>query len=452
LANVGADPDTEYFSDGITESLINSLAQLPRVRVKGRNSVFRYKGREMDAQAVGRELGVRAVLTGRVTQRGDWLVIGVELVDTRDNNQIWGEHFNRKLSDIVAVQQEISKEISEKLRLRLTGEEQKRLTKPSTQNTEAYQLYLKGRYHWNKRTADGLKKGIEYFSKAIEKDPRCASCYSGLADSYNALPGYSVVSPRDSFPQAKEAARQALMIDATLADAHTALAYALMYYDWNWPEAEREFKLAIELNPNYAFAHHWYAIYLQAMQHHDEAISEMKRALELDPLSLAINSAMSWVLSWAWRLDEAIEAGKNTVELDPSFVMGHVRLGRAYEYKQMYEEAVHELQKAVALTGRDSPMRLSQLAHVYGASGQRAEALELLNELNHLSTQNYVPAEHIAWVYTGLGDKDLAFVWWEKAYQERALKMPHLQSDPGFNDLRSDPRFAELVRRVGLPP
>jgi tetratricopeptide (TPR) repeat protein len=401
---------------------------------------------------VGRQLQVSAMVTGRISQRGDSLSIQVDLVDAADGSQLWGEQYSRKITDIVVVQEEIATEISNSLRPELTPEEQTRLTHGYTENSEAYQLYLKGRYHWNKRTAEGLKKGIEYFREAIESDPQCAPCYAGLADSYNMLSGYRLASPKDSFPQAKEAARRALKIDGALADAHTALAYALMYYDWNWPEAEREFKQAIELNPNYAFAHKWYAIYLQAMQRHDEAISEMKRALELDPLSLIINSDMSWVFGWAGRYDEAIEAGKNTVELDPSFVMGHVRLGGAYERKQMYQKAVHQLQKAVDLTGRKSPMQLSQLAHVYGASGQRAEALELLNELSQLSTQSYVPAEDVAWVYTGLGDKDLAFVWWQKAYEERALEMVHLHSDPGLNDLHSDPRFAELVRRVGLPP
>jgi serine/threonine protein kinase/Tfp pilus assembly protein PilF len=450
LVNVGADPDTEFLSDGITESLINSLSQLPELRVKSRNSVFRYKGREMDVQAVGRELGVRVVLTGRVTQQGDGLLIGVELVDARDNNQIWGEHYNRKLSDIIAVQQEISKEISEKLRLRLTGEEQKRLTKLSTENTEAYQLYLKGRYHWNKRTAEGLRKGIEYFERAVETDPQYALAYAGLADSYNMVPGYDLAPRRESFPRAKEAARRALQIDDTLAEAHTALAYVLMYYDWNWPEAEREFKLAIKLNPRYAFAHHWYALYLQqALQQHYAAIVEMKRALELDPLSLIINASMSWVFCWAGRHDEAIESALKVLELDPNFVIAHVRLGLAYERKLLFEEAIRELQKAVALTER-SPVRLAQLAHAYALAGKRGQAQLLLDEIKELSKQRYVSPYDIAMVYAGLGQKDQAFGWLQKAYEERRLAT--LQVDPGFDNLRADPRFTDLLRRGGFPP
>lgn len=446
-----ADATSEYVSDGITESLINNLSRLPQLRVVARTTAFRYKGQERNPQEIGRHLKVGAVLTGRVLQRGDSLNVQAELMNVSDGSQLWGEQYERRFTELLALQEEIAREISDKLRLRLTGEQQKELTKRYTENAEAYQLYLKGRFHWNKRTTEGLNKGIEYFKQAIVRDSDFALCYAGLADSYNMLPGYSLASPKDSFPQAKEAARTALKIDNTLADAHTALAFALMHHDWNWPEAEREFKLAIELNPNYAFAHQWYAIYLQSMLRQNEAIAEIKQALELEPLSLAINTAVSWVFCWAGRYDEAIATAQTAVELDPSFAMGHVRLALAYEQKQLYEKAIHEAKIAVTLSGRSS-VRLSELAHIYGASGQSGKAKELINELKQLSTQRYVPAQDFAWVYTGLGDREPAFAWWQKAYEERCMRLAFLQGDPGFNAIRSDPRFAELVRRVGLPP
>jgi len=448
---VDGDATSEYVSDGITESLINNLSRLPQLRVVARTTAFRYKGQERNPQEIGRHLKVGAVLTGRVLQRGDSLNVQAELMNVSDGSQLWGEQYQRQFTELLALQEEIAREIFETLRLRLTGEQHKQLTKRYTENTEAYQLYLKGRFHWNKRTAEGLNKGIEYFKQAIVRDSDFALCYAGLADSYNMLPGYSLASPKDSFPQAKEAARTALKIDNTLADAHTALAFALMHYDWNWSEAEREFKLAIELNPKYAFAHHWYAIYLQSMQRREEAIAEIKQALELEPLSLAITTAVSWVFCWAGRYDEAIAAAQTAVDLDPSFAMGHVRLALAYEQKQLYKKAIHEAQIAVTLSGR-SPVRLSELAHIYGASGQRGRAKELINELKQLSTRRYVPPQDFAWVYTGLGDREPAFAWWQKAYEARDMRLAFLQGDPGFNAIRSDPRFAELVRRVGLPP
>jgi TolB-like protein/DNA-binding winged helix-turn-helix (wHTH) protein/Flp pilus assembly protein TadD len=451
FTNAGGDAASEYLSDGITESLINNFSRLRQLRVVARATAFRHKGQERNPQEIGRHLKVGAVLMGRILQRGDSLNVQAELVDVSDGSQLWGAQFQRQLTDLLVLQEEIAREISEKLRLQLTGEQQKRLTRRYTESAEAYQLYLKGRYHWNKRTTEGLNKGIEYFKQAIGRDSNFALCYAGLADSYNMLPGYGLASPKDSFPQAKEAARTALKIDISLADAHTALAFALMHYDWNWPQAEREFKLAIELNPSYAFAHQWYAIYLQSMQRRNEAIAEIKQALELEPLSLAINTGVSWVFCWAGRYDEAIDAAKTAVELDPSFAMGHVRLALAYEQKQLYEKAIHEAQIAVTLSNGNS-VRLSELAHIYGASGQRGKAKELINELTQRSSQRYVPAQDFAWVYTGLGDREPAFAWWQKAYEERGMRLAFLQGDPGFNAIRSDPRFAELVRRVGLPP
>ncbi len=290
--NQNHDPDTEYLSDGLTESIINSLTQLPNLKVIARSSVFHYKGKETDPMAVGKELGVRAVLTGRIMQRGDSLKISVELVDVRDNKQLWGEQYERKVSDLLSVQREIAKEISSNLRLKLSGAEQTRVTKHYTENAEAYQLYLKGRYFWNKRTGEALKKSIEYFNQAIEKDPSYALAYAGLADAYVLLSPYSAGSPQESYPKAKAAAKRSLELDETLAEAHSSLAQALVLYDWNLPESNREFQRAIELNPNYATAHHWYGYgNLVTMERFDEAIAEMKRAQELDPLSLIINAS-----------------------------------------------------------------------------------------------------------------------------------------------------------------
>jgi tetratricopeptide (TPR) repeat protein len=349
------------------------------------------------------------------------------------------------------VQEEIAKQISSKLRLRLTGDEQERLTKRYTQNSDAYRLYLKGRYHWNRRTADGLKKGIEYFQRAVETDPQYALAYAGLADSYNALPGYGLAPPKESFPRAKEAASRALKIDDTLAEAHTARAYTLMVYDWQWSEAERELKLTIKLNLNYAFAHHWYALYLQWTQRHDAAIAEIRRALELDPLSLISNSTVSWIFCWAGRYDEAIESALKGLELDPSFAMGHVRLGYAYEQKGMFEEAIREFQQAVALTERTAAT-LAQLARTYALAGKRSQARVLLDEAKDPPKHRYGSPYGIAAAYAGLGEIDQAFAWLQKAYEERAPAMAWLQADPRLANLRSDPRFPELLRRVGFPP
>lgn len=453
LENASADPDAEYLSDGITESIINNLAQLPKLRVMARSTVFRYKGQDVDPRRVGSALGVRAVLTGRVLQRGDTLIIGTELVDVVDGSHLWGRQYNRKLADIFTVQDEIAKEISETLRPRLTGEERRRLTRRHTENAQAYQLYLKGRYHWNKRTEKGFQKAIEHFQQALDQDPNYALAYAGLADCYLLLGigFYGVLPPREAMPKAKGAARKALEIDDTLAEAHTSLAHAIMNFDWDWSGAEREYMRGIELNPNYPTAHQFYAVYLMQMARFDEAVLEQRRAQDLDPLSLSINASLGLLSLYARQHDQAIDQFRKTLEMDHNFPLAHLGLGEAYEQKGMYDEAVAEFQAAIALSG-GSPVMVAALGHAYAISDRRGEAQKVLDELKELSKRRYVAPFDVAMVYAGLGEKDQAFEWLQRAYEERDDWLTFLKVEPRADTLRSDPRFQDLLQRVGLAP
>jgi eukaryotic-like serine/threonine-protein kinase len=452
--NESGDPNMEYLSDGITESLISSLSQLPSLRVMARSTVFRYKGKDVDPQKVGHDLSVQAAVTGRVQQRGDTLIIGAEMVDVEKGTQLWGGQYSRKLADIFSIQEEISREISEKLRLRLTGEEQKRLTRRYTENAEAYQAYLKGRYHWNKRTEEAFKKGLEYFQQAIEQDPSYALAYAGLADSYNLLGLYVYhgLPPREAYPRAKAAAVQALKIDDTLAEPHASLAWARFRFDWDWPGAEREFKRAIELNARYPTAHHWYAYYLASMGRLDQTRAAIQRAQELDPLSLIINATVGQEFYYAREYDLAIERLLKTLEIDSNFAHAHRLLGEAYRKKGMFEEAIAEIQKAVTLSAGSGVYYLAQLGNAYALSGKRGEALRILDELRKLSQHKYVSPTDFAIVYIGLGEKDQAFAWLERAYEERSGFLTELMVEPMFDSLRSDPRFQELLHRMKLAP
>ncbi len=450
LFNVSADKNTEYFSDGITESIINNLSQLPRLRVMARSTVFRYRGEEVDPQEVGRELGVRAVMTGRVLHLDDNLIIKAELVDANDGAHLWGEQYNRKMVDAFSVQQEISREISEKLRFKLTGEEQKRLTRRSTENPQAYQFYLKGRYCWNKRTPEGFKKAIEHFEEAIEIDHLYAAAYAGLADSYNMLGTYSALAPREAFPRAKAAATRALEIDDTLAEAHTSLAYVENSYDWDWTGAEFEFKRAIELNPSYATAHYWYAItHLAAMGRLNDAKAELTQAKELDPLSLIIGTNLGWLSYFARQYDRAIEQYEKTIELDANFGVAYYKLGQAYERKGLPEEAIVQYRKALYLS-INSPGIMSALGHACAQAGKPEEARHVLDELKEMAKQRYVSPYFIAEVYRGLGELDQTFEWLEKAVADRSDWLVWIGVEPAFDDLRSDPRFVNLLQRIGL--
>jgi len=450
FANVGADPNTEYLSDGITESIINSLARLPNLEVMSRSSVFRYKRPDVDPVTAGRDLKVQAVLVGRVMHRGDQLSISAELVDTGSNRQIWGEQYNRKMTDILTIQEDISQEISGKLRVKLSGEDKKRLTRHTTENIEAYRLYLQGRFQWNKRTLEGMQSGIEFFQQAINKDPRYALAFAGLADAYSLLADYNVLPAKEVMPRAKIAAMKALEIDDTISEAHASLGWSKLTLDWDWPGAEKEFKRSLDLNPNYATAHQWYADYLIVMGRGEEARASVKRAHDLEPVSLPISVALAAASYYTHEFDQAIDQSRRAILMDPQFVGAHVVLGRADEQKGAYAEAVAELQRALQLSEGDSN-ELAALGHAYALSGNRGEAQKALADLLDRSTRTYVQPMWIAAIHTALGNKDEAFQWLRKALGDRSVWLIYLKADPIFDSLRADPRFVDVVRQVGLP-
>jgi serine/threonine protein kinase/tetratricopeptide (TPR) repeat protein len=448
--NTAGDPEHEYLSDGIAGSLINILATIPKLRVMARSTVFRYKGHNIDPQAIGRELNVRAVLTGRVMQSGGSLRIGAELVEVGTGTQLWGAQFDRKPGDIFVVQDEISNEISEKLRLQLTRKEKKRLTRHHTENAEAYQLYLKGRHHWNQWTEEGFYKAIEYFQQAVEKDPGYALAYTGVADSYVLLGWNSYLPPKEAFPKGKAAAMAALKLDPDLAEAHTPLAAVLWLHDWQWEEAQAEFKRSLELCPTYATANHWYADYVMTMGRHEEAMDRMKKTQDLDPLWLIINVAVGWAFYHARRYDEAIEQLRRTIDLDPNYPMTYWLLGLLLRKTGSYELAITEGEKGVKLSG-GSPLMRAALAHTFGAAGKTAEARQILDDLTKLAKQKYVASYIFAGIHIGLGENDRALEYLEKSYEEHSHWLIYLHIDPSMDGLRNNPRFQDLLRRVGLP-
>jgi TolB-like protein/DNA-binding winged helix-turn-helix (wHTH) protein/Flp pilus assembly protein TadD len=452
FVNASADPNSEYLSDGITENLINSLSQLPHLKVMSRDAAFRYKGKETDAETVGRDLGVRAVFKGRVTQRGDNLTISTELIDARDNSHIWGQQYSRKPSDIFGLQEEIAREMTAALRLRLTGEDEKRLARSYTSNAEAYQDYLRGRYFWQK-TGLGLYKGAEYFQQAIAKDPRYAQAYDGLADCYILLSAFGYSSPKEALPKAKEAVLKSLEIDGTLAEAHTSLARIKAEYDWDWSGAESEFQRAIELNPSYATAYQWYGGVLATMGRPEEAIANYKRALELDPLSPIINGVLGQALYYTRQYDQAIQQLQKTLELDPDLGLARAYLALAYLQKSMNEEAIAEFDKLLLIL-HGHAWALADLGYAYATAGRGPEAQRMLDQLNQLSRQNFVPADAMAHVYAGLGEKGKVFEWLEKGYERHSLGLGGvgLKVDPLWDPLRSDPRFVNLLHRMNLLP
>jgi serine/threonine-protein kinase len=447
------DAGSEYFSDGLTESMIKALSRLPELRVMAWSTVSRYKRQPIDPRQVGRELRVRAVLMGRIMQSTDQLLIKLELVDVRDGSQLWADNYTCKPSDVLDVETRISSEISERLLLRLTSEERKQLARRPTDNVDAYHAYLKGRYCWNKRTDEDVRKAIAYFTTAIEADPNYALAYVGLADSYLVLGGFGIatLAPKDAYPKAREAVDRALEIDDTLAEAHASLAYCLADYDWHWTAAEREFKRALELQPGYAVAHHWYGfLFLTAHGRLDEAIAEMERALELDPLSLPVGSNIGLVLYLARRYEEALAHFQRNLQMDRSFFYTHWQMALAYEQCGRYGDAIAGFQKAIALS-ETSTLPRALLARTYALAGKKSEVSALLNELNELSTQRYVSPYRIASVYAALGDRERAFKWLEHAYGGRDGWLIWLAVDPVFDSLRSDERLTDLLHRIGLP-
>jgi serine/threonine protein kinase/pimeloyl-ACP methyl ester carboxylesterase/tetratricopeptide (TPR) repeat protein len=449
LANASDDPNMEYLSDGITENIINALSALPKLRVMARSVVFRYKGQDVDPIQTGRSLGVRAVLTGRVLHVGEQLIVGAELVDVMDGSQLWGEHYNRQFADIFHVQEEIASEITLKLQLRLSGDQKKRLTKRYTDNIEAYQLYLQGRYHWNRRTSEGVKNGIIYFRQAIELDSNFALAYSGLADCYIMSGFYDYLPPAEAFPQAKAAALKALELDDELAEAHISLAAIRTFYEWDWLDAERDFKQGLKLNDKSVKGHHWYACSLTSQARLEEGFGEMKQAQGLEPLSLIINRDVGRHYYFLRQYDQTIEHCLKTLEMDPGFFLAHFYLIPAYEQKGMFDEAIKELQRAIELS-RGSAAMTALLGHVYGVSGQREKALKVLEELKERAEREYVPSFYFVLIYLGLDDRDEALKWLERAYQDRSTHLVWLKVDPIFDSLRTNPRFTELMRRMGM--
>jgi TolB-like protein/Tfp pilus assembly protein PilF len=450
FANAGADTNAEYLSDGITESLINDLSQLPHFRVTPRSSAFRYKGKEVDARTAANELHVRAIVTGRVSRHGDSIVVDAELVDGSSDSQIWGVQYTRKIGDMLLLQDEISQEISEKLRVRLTGEEKKRLAKRYTENAEAYELYLKGRYYWNKRTPEGLNKAVEYFQEATVKDPSYALAHAGLGDSYNLMSYYDVNAPRVTLPKAEAEVKKALELDPDLAEAHASFGRILGMYDHDWAGAEAEMRRALELNPNYVTGHQWYSMGLAYSGRMDEAKAEMRQAVEADPLSLIANDAEALIFFYAREYDRALEQYKSTLEMDANFLPSHREIGMVYEVRGEYKQAIAEFQRAHQLAPGDLHV-LGWLGQAYARDGNRAEAQKLLDELQKRARSGYAPAYSFAAIYAGLGDNDQAFAWLGKACDERDEWVVKLKVDPLFDSLRADSRFQNVLRCIGYP-
>jgi TolB-like protein/Tfp pilus assembly protein PilF len=447
--NESGNPDVEYLSDGMTETLISSLSQLPNLSVKARSSVFRYKGKETNAQTIGRELNVQAILNGRFIQRGDQLTLTAELVDTANENVLWSQQYSRKQSDLVALQSEIARDVASKLKSKLSGEDAAKVEKKYTEDAEAYQLYLKGKFYWNKRTGASLKQAGDFYQQAIEKDPNYALAYSGLAETYVLFSSYDVAPAVDSMPQAKAAAQRALAIDDSLAEAHTALAFYLSNYEWDRTGSENEYRRAIELSPNYATAHHWLGSDLSNLKRFDESIAEMKRAEELDPLSPIIGTNLGDMLVLARRYDEAIAQFKRVLLRNPNFEYGHLALSRAYGSKEMYPEAIAEARRALELNYGSSTKGYLGLWLV--RSGKREEALKLLNDLKEEAKQNYVQGDTIALIYLGLGDKAEALNWLEKHMATRAETANAYGVSPQLDELRDEPRFKAMLKKMNLP-
>ncbi len=450
LESLSADASQDYFADGMTDELIADLGQISALRVISRTSVMPYKRARKSLPQIARELNVDAVVEGTVLRSGDRVRITAQLIQATADKHLWAGSYEGDLRDTLALQNTVARSIAEQIRISLSPQEQAVLKSAKVVNPEAYEAYLKGRYFWNKRTGDSLKTAVDYFNQAIAKDPNYAQAYTGLADAYALLGDwqYAVLTPKEAFPKAKAAAIKALELDSTLSEAHNSLAFCFDAFDWDFESAGKEFLRAIELNPGYATAHHWYAWHLSLMGRYDEAIAEMRKAKNLDPLSLIINSDLAELLVIAHFYEESISQSRKTIEMDPNFALAHNQLAQAYLQKHMYDEAVAELQKAVELS-RGSPTCIANLARAYAASGKTSEAAKLLSDLKKTSSRSYSAASEIAVIYAALGDKDEAMNWLEKGFQQRFN--PGVLSRPGFDPLRSDPRFQDLLSRIGLP-
>jgi len=449
FVNESGNAEFEYLSDGMTETLINSLSQLANLSVKARSTVFHYKGKDPSPQQVGSELSVQGVLNGHFIQRGDQLTLSLELVDARTGDQIWGEQYNRKTTDLVSLQSEIARDVSSKLKTKLSGADAAKVEKNYTTNVEAYQLYLKGKFYWNKRTGEALKQAVQFYQQAIEKDPNYALAYSGLAETYVLFSSYDVAPATDSMPQAKAAALRALEIDEQLAEAHTALGFYLSNYEWDRDASEKEYRRAIELKPNYATAHHWLGSDLSNVKRFDDSLVELRRAEELDPLSRIIGTNVGDTLVHARRYDEAIAQYKRVLVLDPNFAYVHRALGWAYGSKGMYDEAIAETRTAMGL--REGSSGKGYLGLWLAKSGRRDEALKLLNEIKQESARTYVQGYTLALIYIGLGDKEEALNYLEKHMLSHAETASTYATAPELDSLRSEPRFKAMLKRMNLP-
>jgi TolB-like protein/DNA-binding winged helix-turn-helix (wHTH) protein/Flp pilus assembly protein TadD len=449
LESLSSDASQDYFADGMTDELISDLGQISALRVISRTSVMGYKRARKPLPQIARELDVDAVVEGTVLRSGDQVRITAQLIEASSDKHLWSQSYEGQLRDTLALQNQVAQAIADQIRINLNSQERAALKNVRIVNPQAYESYLKGRYFWNKRTAEGLKVALAYFNQAIGEDPKYAQSYSGLADTYALLGDwqYAVMTPKEALPKAKAAAIKALELDSSLGEAHNSLAFCLDGFDWDFPSAGKEFQRALELNPGYATAHHWYAWHLSLLGRYDEAIAEMRKAENLDPLSLIINADLAEILLLAHSYDESIRQSRKTIEMDPNFALAHNQLGQAYLQKQMHDEAITELEKAVQLSA-GSPTCLANLARAYAASGRMSEAAKLLSDLKKRSSPGYSHASEIAVIYAALSDKNQAMAWLEKGYEERFN--PGVLLRPGFDPLRSEPRFQELVGRIGL--
>src|SRR5215470_7684313 len=450
LDNFSGDVSQDYFADGMTDELITDLAQISALRVISRTSVMGYKHARKPLPEIARELNVDAVVEGSVQRFGDQVRITAQLIQAPADRHLWAQSYEGNLRDTLTLQKQVARAIAEQVRVELTPQEQAVLKKAPVVNPEAYNSYLKGRYFWNKRTADALKAALAYFNQAVEEDPNYAQAYSGLADTYALLGDwqYAVMPPKEALPKAKAAAMKALELDAAQGEAHNSLAFVLDGFDWDLDSGGKEFRRAIELNPGYATAHHWYAWHLSLLGRYDDAIVEMRRAEELDPLSLIINADLAEILVLAHSYDESIQQSRKTIEMDANFALAHNQLAQAYLGKHMYDEAVAELRKAVQLS-EGGPTCIANLARAYAASGKKSEALKLLSDLKKRSMPSHSNSSEIAMIYASLGDADQALNWLKKGYEDRFN--PGVLLRPGFDPLRSDSRFQDLLHRIGLP-
>lgn len=452
LENLSHDPEQEYFADGMTDALITDLAKIHSLRVISRNSIMQYKGKRKSLPQIARELNVDAIVEGTVVRSGDRVRITAQLIEASQDRHLWAEAYEGDFRDILGLQDQVAKAIAGGVRVKLTPQEEMHLTNVRRVDPQVQDAYLTGRYYWNRRTTEAVRKSCDYFQLAIDKDPTYAVAYAGLADCYNVLGYYIYQAPSETFALGKEAAQKALQLDDSLAEAHTSLAYDKHYYDFDWAGAEREYKRAIELNPNYATAHHWYSLYLSEVGRFKEAKSEVRRALELDPLSPIISNTIAAVYFRNREYDQAIEQLHRLLEADPNFVVAHELLGQLYTQKQMYDAAITEFQKALTLDPVDSSRILLETGEAQALAGRKAEANKVLQEVKNISKQKYVPAYLVAQFYACTGEKDMAFEWFQHAFEVRDRTLTALGFDPLLDNLRPDPRFTELLRRVGLKP